>query len=311
MKKFPSLIAFAIIILPSLIVLIIMLTGAPQSCVHEAPASALQKALEEYVGDKDATIGIAVIIDRKDTINVNGDRAFPMLSVYKFPITVALGDYLRVSSRMLPDSILITRDDLKPDTYSPMRDKYEGLDSLRLPLYEIMAYALQQSDNNASDILLNIMGGADRAMLALKRLGARDINIASTEAEMHDNIRLCYDNTASPLAMARLLDSFDHEFDDVYTRKVKQLMETCETGSNRLAKPLSGTNAVIGHKTGTGFTSPDGRLMAINDAGYVHIPDGRSYSIAVFVENSGYNMPRTEEIIAQISAIVYHHISKN
>lgn len=86
-------------------------------------------------------------------------------------------------------------------------------------------------------------------------------------------------------------------------------METCATGVNRLAKPLTGTGAIIGHKTGTGFTLPDGRLMAINDVGYVHLPNGRSYSIAVFIENSGYDMQQTEEIIAQISEIVYKYIN--
>ncbi len=111
--------------------------------------------------------------------------------------------------------------------------------------------------------------------------------------------------------MARLLDCFDHEFDDMYTRNVKQLMETCATGVNRLAKPLTGTDAIIGHKTGTGFTLPDGRLMAINDVGYVHLPDGRSYSIAVFKEKTGYDMQQTEEIIADISEIVYKHISSS
>ena len=89
---------------------------------------------------------------------------------------------------------------------------------------------------------------------------------------------------------------------------MKQLMENCATGVNRLAKPLAATNAVIGHKTGTGFTLPDGRLMAINDAGYVHLPNGRSYSIAVFIENSGYDMEQTEEIIAKISEILYQYI---
>ncbi len=280
-----------------------------QACAKHSVADTLQKELNEYIKDKDATIGVAVIIDRMDTIEVNGNKPFPMLSVYKFPITVALGDYLRVSNEIFPDSIILTQEDLRPDTYSPMRDKYEGQDSIPMPLYEIMAYALQQSDNNASDILLKLMGGADNAMLSLKRLGNEDVNVVSTEAEMHHNPDLCYDNSTTPIAMAKLLDSFDHEFNDAYSQKVKQLMETCETGKNRLAMPLTCTDAIIGHKTGTGFPLSDGRLMAINDVGYVHLPDGRSYSIAVFIENSGYDIPHTEAIIAEISKIVYNHLS--
>lgn len=290
-------------------IVIVILLGIIQSCGKANSSDNLQKELSEYLKGKDANIGIAVIIDRKDTIEVNGNRAFPMLSVYKFPIAVALGDYLRVSNELIVDPITITKTDLKPDTYSPMRDKYEGEDSIQISLYDIMAYALQQSDNNASDILLKIMGGPGNAMLALKRLGIENINVVSTEEEMYENNQRCYDNSATPIAMARLLDRFDHEFDDMYTRNVKQLMETCSTGANRLAKPLSGTDAIIGHKTGTGFTLPDGRLMAINDVGYVHLPNGRSYSIAVFIENSGYDMQQTEEIIAEISKIVYSFLA--
>ncbi|MDE6560490.1 MAG: class A beta-lactamase [Muribaculaceae bacterium] len=298
MKKYILLIAIAFIII------------SVQSCGKAKPVSSLQKELSEYVEGRDANIGIAVIIDRKDTVEVNGNHVFPMLSVYKFPIAVALGDYLRLSSALSPDTLTITQSDLKPDTYSPMREKYEGEDTIQLPLYDIMAYALQQSDNNASDILLKIMGGTENAMLALKRLGIDNVNIAYTEDEMYEDHRLCYENSSTPIAMARLLDSFDHDFNDLYTRNVKQLMETCATGVNRLAKPLAGTDAVVGHKTGTGFTLPDGRLMAINDVGYVHLPNGRNYSIAVFIENSGYDMEQTEEIVAKISEIVYNNLSR-
>ncbi len=279
------------------------------SCSKSSPWDGLQGELNTYIKDLDANIGIAVIVNRADTIGINGNSPFPMLSVYKFPIAVALGDYLRVRGEALPDTVTVTSTDLMPDTYSPLRDKYEGQEVVALPFYEIMAYALQQSDNNASDIILKTMGGADYAMSALKRLGLKDINIVSTEAEMHDDVQLSYANTATPLAMAKMIDAFDYGFDDTYSSTVKQLMETCATGQNRLVKPLTTANATVGHKTGTGFTLPDGRLMAINDVGYVHLPGGPNYSIAVFIENSGYDMPQTEDIIANISEIVYRHIN--
>ncbi|MDE6552183.1 MAG: class A beta-lactamase [Muribaculaceae bacterium] len=298
MKKLITLIAIAFIII------------SVQSCGKATPVSSLQKELSEYVEGKDATIGIAVIIDRKDTVEVNGNRAFPMLSVYKFPIAVALGEYIRHADDIIPDTLTIKQSDLKPDTYSPMRDKHEDEASFQVTLDELLAYAMQQSDNNASDILLNMMGGTANAMLELKRLGIENVNVVSTEAEMYEDNQLCYENSSTPVGMAQLLDRFEHEFDDPYAKKIKLMMETCATGVNRLAKPLVGTNTVIGHKTGTGFTLPDGRLMAINDAGYVHLPDGRSYSIAVFIENSGYDMQQTEEIVAKISEIVYNNLSR-
>jgi len=189
-----------------------------------------------------------------------------------------------------------------------MREKYAGVDSVEVPFNEVLAYALQQSDNNASDILLGMAQGAANVSTALRRLGSTDIHIVSSEAEMHAEQALCYANTATPMAMAELIDRFDREFDDPYSREVKHLLETCQTGAERLVKPLRAAGAVTGHKTGTGFTLPDGRLMAVNDVGYVHLPDGQHYTIAVFLENSGYSMAGTEALIAEISKIVLTHI---
>lgn len=278
------------------------------SCSTTRKCDSLQSALNDFVKDKDATIGIAVIVDGKDTVAVNGDKPFPMLSVYKLPIALALGDYLRFSSQLFTDRLTLTSEDLRPDTYSPMREKYAGRDSVEVTLHEVLAYALQQSDNNASDMLLKIIGGTDNVALALGRLGSDDIHVVSTEDEMHGNPDLCYKNTATPVAMAKLIDKFDRELNDPFSRGIKQLMETCETGRGRLAKPLLPTNAVIGHKTGTGFILPDGRLMAVNDVGYVHLPNGHRYAIAVFVEKSGYDMSETEALIANISEIVFKNL---
>ena len=281
------------------------------SCTTSNSTSSLQQKLSDYVDDKDATIGIAVIVDGKDTVAVNGNRPFPMLSVYKLPIVLAYGDYIKASDKLIPDQITLTHEDPKPDTYSPMRDRYAGQDSITVDISEIIAYALQQSDNNASDIILKLMGGVNTANNTVKRLGADNIHIVSTEAEMHESPELCYLNSSTPIAMARMIDRFDYEFDDRFSRYIKQLMETCDTGKNRLAASLSGKDTAIGHKTGTGFTLPDGRLMAVNDAGYVHLLNGHRYSIAVFIENSGYDMDQTEKLIADISAIVYAQLQND
>ncbi len=48
--------------------------------------------------------------------------------------------------------------------------------------------------------------------------------------------------------------------------------------------------------------------VAVNDVGYVHLPNGRHYSIAVFIENSGYDMEQTEDLISKISEIVFRHL---
>lgn len=86
-------------------------------------------------------------------------------------------------------------------------------------------------------------------------------------------------------------------------------MENCKTGKERLPAALFGKNAVIGHKTGTG-DSVDGRILAVNDAGYIRLSSGENYAIAVFVADSKHSMQETEAIIAHISRLVLGEIEK-
>ena len=44
----------------------------------------IENTLQEYIAGKDARIGVAVIINSKDTVSINGNRDFPMMSVVKF-----------------------------------------------------------------------------------------------------------------------------------------------------------------------------------------------------------------------------------
>lgn len=284
------------------------------SCSASRNYDDMRSELNDFVNDKDAEIGVAVIIDGKDTVAVNGDRQFPMLSVYKFPISLALADVYRKNGISFDTPVEFGKDDLHPDTYSPMTGKLlaQGelpVDTMTMPARELLAYMLQQSDNNASDIMLREAGGADAVQDYLSGIGIGGVNVRSSENEMHADNSLCYINSATPIAMAELLDRFDRCFTDSVSVEIKRIMESCGTGVDRLAKPLMEVNAEIGHKTGTGFMLPDGRIMAVNDAGYVHLPDGTRYSIAVFVENSRYDMAATEALIAEISSIVLKHIN--
>lgn len=71
-------------------------------------------------------------------------------------------------------------------------------------------------------------------------------------------------------------------FDDEYQKFIKTTMMSCETGKDRLARPLQGNKAILGHKTGTGDRNDKGQIIGMNDVGFVYLPDGQSYTIAVF-----------------------------
>ncbi len=268
--------------------------------------------LETYIKAQDARIGAAVIINGTDTVSVNGRRDFPMLSVYKFPQAIAVADYCFRHNIALTDTIRIAADELKPDTWSPMRDKY-GREDISLPLSEVLAYSVQQSDNNACDVLFRLIGESQVADSLMKRIGYDEIHILNTEEEMNQDPYLCYANRATPLQVASLFDRFyrqEMRHDSSILEAVGAMMMQCNTGNNRLPLPLKPTNAMIGHKTGTGAVNSQGRIIGVNDAGYLFLPNKQGYAIAVFVADSGYGMAETEKIIADISEIVFQSLMK-
>lgn len=273
-------------------------------------AAALEAQLQEYVAGKDARIGVAVISDTGDTVAVNGCDSFPMLSVYKFPQALAVANFCDEQALSLENIIKIDSAQLHIDTCSPMRDRY-GVKDLELPLGEILGYSVQQSDNNACDILFNLIGGPSYAANFISAAGFPDIHICSTEDDMHRDTGLCYHNSATPLEMARLMAFFDTQLSPATENYsyIATLLETCRTGTDRLAAPLDPETATIGHKTGTGDINSDGKIIGVNDAGYIHLASGRSYYIAVFVSDSGYDLQQTASIIARISEIILHSIN--
>ncbi len=273
-------------------------------------AADLRQELETFVAGKPADIGIAVIINSDRTVTVNNDRRYPLMSVFKFHQALAVADRLRELRLPLDTRLWITARDLAPDTWSPRRAARPG-GPFSISIADLLRYTLQQSDNNACDILFERIRSVEDTESYIHSLGSRDCAIRATEAEMHADLANCRKNWTTPLAAARLLESFltrdilppaSHAF-------LTATMTGCATGKDRLARPLAGTGAIFGHKTGTGDREADGRLIACNDMGFVLLPDGRRYVIAVFISDSRATDAATARMLADISALVYRHVT--
>ncbi len=290
--------------------LLILIAAALGSCSSRHRTSSLQSELENYISEKNCRIGVAVICG-DDTVAVNGDEYFPMQSVFKFPQAVAVADFCDKNGIAPEDSVSIDSSMILRDTYSPLREHY-GVVSLRIPIGELLEYSLVQSDNNACDILFDIIGSTAVADSVIKSMGFSDIDILHTEADMHLDTALCHKNRTTPVEMARFTEYFRNNLADStpFMRAVRQNLELCATGMSRIPGADFEDGTLIAHKTGTGDVSPAGCISAVNDAGYIELPEGKSYSIAVFVADSPAGMEATEAIIGDISEIVRRHISK-
>jgi Beta-lactamase class A len=235
----------------------------------------LSYRLKKVIKDKKAEIGIAVILDAQDTVTVNNDDRYPLMSVFKFHQALAVADYLDRNGLTPDTEIFIPEEELVPDTYSPLRKEFpEG--EISLSVSRLLEYSLQLSDNNACDILFEHTGGPAATDRYVRSLGLRNFAIAATEQQMHDDPQTCYENWSTPLEAAALLELLVTEqiLTPTLREMIRQNLINCKTGADRLPKPLSGTGAVIGHKTGTSDRDERGIFAGTNDPGFVILPDG-------------------------------------
>ena len=286
---------------------------------------ALPERIASLADSVDARCGVAVIFGDGDTLSYTGGHSriggsasgrfpvaaspgecFPMASVFKFHQALAVCDRLMRSGVSLDTEVSVGKADLAENTWSPLRDEYPY--GGRFTYGELLAYTLQQSDNNACDFLFHTVCDVSRTDSYIRSLGIDDFAIACDEEAMHDDLSACYSNWTTPLAAAALLEKFYSVKDSSeYTGYVWKLMSDCRTGQNRIPGHISGKVSQIAHKTGTGDIDADDRIMAVNDIGVVLLPDGRHYSIAVFVSDAAAGMEECEEFIAKVSEAVYEY----
>lgn len=274
----------------------------------------LQEKIDSLLSMNEADVGVAVCYEGKILCQVNADKAFPMMSVFKLYQAVAVLDAINCGSSSLDScssassadygfasldsTVLVTKEMLRPNTYSPLRDAHPD-GNIRLTIEDLLRYSLLQSDNNACDILFSLFGGIAHVHSEMQKLGLRHTQIRWTEDEMHLDETRSFDNFSTPRDAVRLVEiAYKNEW-------LRETLIHCVTGQNRLPALLP-KHLRIGHKTGTWGTMPDGKVNGINDIGFVLLPDGRHYSIAVFCTDSALSFEETESLIAQISLMVYH-----
>ena len=228
-----------------------------------------------------------------------------MQSVYKWPIAMTLLNQVDQGKLTLEQKMRVEERDLVPAAiYSPLRDKYPH-GGVELSVRELLHDAIVVSDGMASDMLLRLVGGAERVNTYLQELGVTGVVVATTEKEMASGDEVQYRNWAQPEALTGLLRAF-YEGRGLSTQSralLMQLMMETNTGPHRIKGNLP-AGTIVAHKTGTSGTSK-GLARATNDVGLITLPDGRHLAVAVFVSDSKATEEVREGIIAQIARAAY------
>jgi beta-lactamase class A len=264
----------------------------------------LRDQIEQISQAARGRVGVkATVLETGESVTLNGNQQFPMQSVYKFPIAMAVLAQVDQGKLKLDQKIRV-------DVLQGSRILDEKSQGMEFSLAELLKYMVSESDGTSCDVLLRQVGEPRIVTEYLLRLGVNDIVVAHTEKELAQDTAVKYRNYATPDAAVVLLRAF-HEGKGLSKSSqalLLQLMTETTTGPKRI-KGLLPEGTVVAHKTGTSSTV-NGVTAATNDVGLVTLPNGRHLAIAVFVSDSEANDAVREEVIAKVALAAWDEWSK-
>ena len=168
----------------------------------------LRNKIEQILSDKNAVVGVSIIGNNgKDTLSLNGDKRFPMQSVFKFHIALAVLSEIDKGKLSLDQKIEISKDELLPeDFWSPLRD--ENPNGGTFTIERLIQYSVSHSDNTACDVLIRLIGTPKTVEEYIKKSGINDIQITYNEEQMQAKWENMFQNWTTPKAASQTLKLF-------------------------------------------------------------------------------------------------------
>jgi beta-lactamase class A len=264
------------------------------------------------------------------SVTINGDETFVMASTFKVATAVTVLGLVDKGQLKLSDLIDVS---LEMMVAGPnplvMNFVHPGI---KLSVANLIEPMITESDNTAADVCLKLAGGPEAVTKMLRSIGITDQRLdrycteilrdfyglpdkayasVVAEATVKDptlvaktpdrNIEFEKDprDQSTPKAMLELLLAIDSG--EVLSQKSREFllatMSRTRTGIGRL-KGLLPKGTPVAHKTGT-----IGGVA--NNVGFVTLPDGRRFAIAVFTKSSTTPEADRDRAIAEISRTLY------
>lgn len=269
----------------------------------------LKTQLEGLTRKYKATVGIGLIhLETGDTLAINNELRYPMQSVYKFPLALAVLDQVDKGELKLDQVYHLTKKDLLDETWSPMKKLFPD-GNVDLTLAELLDYSVSKSDNIACDILFRLAKGTKPVNKYIHKIGISGMEIAATEHEMRADWKIQYTNWSTPMQMSRLLEGlFQKKYlSDSSNTFLMKLMINSSNDPARI-KALLPEGTIVAHKTGTSDTR--GKITdACNDVGIIFLPDGTHLVLSIFVCKSEESYDDTRKLISEIAKAAFDFYS--
>jgi beta-lactamase class A len=249
----------------------------------------------------DATVGVAALdLGSGRAVRVHARERFPMGSVYKLPIAIALLHAADRGEVALAREVTIEPRHFAPG-WSAIRDGAHGK-PVTMTVGQLLEAMVSDSDNTAADVLQHLLGGGPKITAALRALGIGGVRVDRTEKEIAADIGAhgvaAYNadprDTATPDEMLALLRKLARGREGLRPDSHERLMRLMLASRNphRISNGLP-PGTPLAHKTGT-------MPGVMNDAGIV---DGRIV-LVIFTKNGQGDEARANAI-AEIARQIY------
>ncbi len=264
-----------------------------------------QTQLDQIAAAAKGHVGVAaLVLETGETIYLNHLYHYPMQSVYKLPIGMAVMKQVDAGKIKLEQKVRVAKSDfIRAGQHSPIRDKNPN--GAELTVDELLRFAISESDGTASDVLMKLVGGPQTIQAYLTELTITDMIVLNTEKEIGQDWQTQYRNWASPEASVALLRAL-HErrgLSESAQGLLLKFMTESTPGAKRL-KGLLPAGTIVAHKTGSSGTQK-GIAAATNDIGIITLPNKRHLAVAVFVADSAADETTREEVIAKIARALW------
>ncbi|MGN6095424.1 MAG: class A beta-lactamase [Bosea sp. (in: a-proteobacteria)] len=321
------------------------LAAVALACLTAVPALAdwdrdkLDKGIDAIETRSKGRLGVALmdLRDRK-LWSHRGSETFPMQSVFKLPLAVAVLQQVEAGKFKLDQPITVTRKDFSL-FHSPLVKAFKG-ERNDYPLSELIRLAAGESDNTAADLLMREIGGPQVVTRMLRDGGIQGMSIDRYERQFQPEIyglpgfgwdqvvdepafraklkalkpryriaslaKALTDkrDAATPEASAEFLEALARGNwlrDPAHNAFLMKIIIETRIGADRIKAGLPAGSS-LAHRTGAGLTT-DGVNHATNDIGIASLPDGRRFVIVTYLAGSRADAPQREAALAEVAKL--------
>src|SRR5207249_2503300 len=147
------------------------------------PFAGLPSQFEKIAPAAKGRVGVAAqLLESGETTSLHGDEHFPMHSVYKLPISMAVLQRVDRGELKLDQQVRVEPGEfVRKGMYSPVRDKYP--DGTGVAVAELLRYTVCEGDGSTSYVFMKLIGGRGSVMSFLEGIHVPDIQVVNYEKE--------------------------------------------------------------------------------------------------------------------------------